>query len=156
MIGGEFGRHDVRRRDGQLIQERGADDEHEGGGNGERGKPAAPGWRRRLKVLNLRRARRDVGKRNHRRPRDLIAARSLRLPAHVLRTPRMKRAWRAGLVQADAARANEIVDGAFGRHARMTRRTGQDVPLDQLALGVRQLVVHIRGDERIDGGAIRH
>jgi hypothetical protein len=102
----------------------------------------------------LRGSRRDVGTGDHRGSRDLIACD--RRALGVLKATRVQCRRRAGRAQRRAARPNEIVDGPFGSYPRAARRTRPDVALDLRARVVRQRVVDVWRDERIDGGAIRH
>jgi hypothetical protein len=51
---------------------------------------------------------------------------------------------------------HQIAHRLLDDHTRAARRTGAQVLGDGLAIGARELPVDIRGDERIDGRAIRH
>jgi len=51
---------------------------------------------------------------------------------------------------------NQRAHGALGGDARMTRRASLHVFVDVAPIGLGELAVDVRGNERIDDFAIRH
>jgi hypothetical protein len=76
--------------------------------------------------------------------------------AGALATARAQRARRGGGAQIGVARAKKIVHGLLGRDPRMARGANAQVIVNGPALGVGQLAVDERRDERIEILAAMH
>jgi hypothetical protein len=68
----------------------------------------------------------------------------------------MQRIGRLGFAEHRLARAHQIVNRALGRDARVARRTGSQMIFHGPPIGVGELAVDERGDERIERLTVMH